>query len=489
MSKTRYCLFIVAVTLVAAAVCVFAASPRFYLWRGLDLWEMGNLPEVNRAVSTQHQIDRPFAPVEHPSNAIIRWRLLFPLLANATSMPFSVYLALPFVGVLLLLGTVTHVVHRDTGDAWLAALSAGLAGTMSWFFVSTGWLTYFDSWYLLGALVVATARPMWAVAAAVLLCPWIDERFVLMLPLCLAVRAVQMGWVRSGFGRRARVETAWVVAAAAPYLLFRAIAMFAAQESTSHAYLYEAIFGNDSVLNYLDSAALGVWQGLRLAWGPAIFLIAVAVRSSGAWWWKPAIGIGITAPLLVMIVLAGDYSRSTSVMLPVVIAGIVLAGRLKLPRRRSVLAALLLLNLLLPVAHVVGPRISRIKWLPAAWHTYRNPEGTLLDPALHLRLGNEAMQAGRSDVALFEYSFAIDLHPEDPSAFLNRATAQASVSNWQEVVNDTSAALTHAPIDWPLAEPARLLQQRAIAEIEKQKSAASAAPKTSERPSATRPPR
>ncbi|MBI1373101.1 MAG: tetratricopeptide repeat protein [Phycisphaera sp.] len=479
MSKTRYCLFIVAVTLAAAAVCVFAASPRFYLWQGLNVTEMVGLPEINRAVSTQHQIDEPFAPVVNPSNAIIRWRLLFPLLANAASMPFSVYLALPFVGVLLLLGTVTHVVHRDTGDAWLAALSAGLAGTMSWFFVSTGWLTYFDSWYLLGALVVATARPMWAVAAAVLLCPWIDERFVLMLPLCWVARASTSGWVRGRMNGQAIRQSAWVVGLLTPYLLFRvAMMLVGGGASTSGDYLTRVLFGEWSAAANLPYVAAGAWYGLRLAWVVAMVFLLLSKRLSKGSGWVVFVWGGVALGLVGNLILTGDYSRSTSVMLPVVIAGIVLAGRLKLPRRRSVLAALLLLNLLLPVAHVFGPRVAAIEWFPSAWHTYRNPEGTLVDPAYHIRGGNLAMQVGKPDAAITEFTWAIELDPHNYSALLGRAVAYATVGDWRSALPDIDAAIERAPKDWPEAEPARLLRQRAIGELEHRQPTNEATPST-----------
>ena len=66
-------------------------------------------------------------------------------------------------------------------------------------FVSTGWLAYFDSWYVLGLLVAtfsgsrSSPRPQPACCA-----PWIDERFVLALPLVVLIRGVSAGTLDGG---------------------------------------------------------------------------------------------------------------------------------------------------------------------------------------------------------------------------------------------------------------------------------------------------
>ena len=61
--------------------------------------------------------------------------------------------------------------------------------------ISTAWLAYFDSWYILGLLLTVFASPA-EMLAAVVVTPWIDERFVLTLPLCLILHqpSVPVSW-------------------------------------------------------------------------------------------------------------------------------------------------------------------------------------------------------------------------------------------------------------------------------------------------------
>ena len=130
-------------------VIVFFA-PRFVLWPFIDLDPAEHHPpEFNRAIDTLRQLDQPFMPITNPTNRVINWRLLFPILGHYLHLPPWAFLACRCSGACLCLGM--WLTWFGASRAWWAALAAAaLFGTTSWFFVSTGWLAYFDSWYMLG---------------------------------------------------------------------------------------------------------------------------------------------------------------------------------------------------------------------------------------------------------------------------------------------------------------------------------------------------
>ncbi len=131
---------------IAATLLVnYFFCPRFALWKGLDLPLAWSNPEVNRAVDSLRQIQHPFAPINNPTNEVIQWRLLFPLLAHFLKLPDVLYLALSHVGGLLSLLWIARLTLHRTSERWAAFAAAALFGTTSWYFVSMGWLAYFDS--------------------------------------------------------------------------------------------------------------------------------------------------------------------------------------------------------------------------------------------------------------------------------------------------------------------------------------------------------
>ena len=178
-------------------VCFF--SPRFFLWSFYDLESSEHHPaEFNRAIDTLRQLKDPFVRITNPTNRIISWRLLFPILGHYLHLPDWAFLSLPFLGCLLVLGYVAHLVRRESQSIWAGVAASALAGSASWFFVSSGWLAYFDSWYILGLLVAAFERSSVATALACLLTPWVDERFILTLPLVVVVRSIFLTGVEGG---------------------------------------------------------------------------------------------------------------------------------------------------------------------------------------------------------------------------------------------------------------------------------------------------
>ncbi len=185
--RMPYPAFLLSAALVASLVNLFFFCPRFALWRGLDL--PTPRVDIDLAVDTLTQLEDPFARIENRYNRVLQWRLLFPLLGHWLHLPRRLFLALPHVGCLAALALIAHITFREFQQRLLAVLATALAAGCTWFFVSTGWLSYNDSWTILGLVAVALLRSRIVLAAAVLLCPWIDERFLLLLPVCLCCGA------------------------------------------------------------------------------------------------------------------------------------------------------------------------------------------------------------------------------------------------------------------------------------------------------------
>ena len=314
------------------------------------------------------------------------------------------FLALPHLGALIAIATITGLTLRETGSRAVAVATAALMTTTSWFFVSTGWLAYFDSWYLVGLLVVTFGDSAVARALACLLTPWVDERFILSMPICLAVRAAYRNQI-------ARERTAgpwrdWVLCGAAllPYLALRAAT---GDEAGLSAYV-----SNRMSKDYdLGRCLAGIWAGLRMSWlfviGYMWSSIAIARPS-----WKIATFVVVPCTAVGMLFVAGDYSRSMSMILPAALLGVLLSYRERWRHRWRLLLGALVLNLLLPAQHVVGAFVSPIYYVYHEIERYQHPP-PYLTGVTQYRSGLAWEEAGDLPAAITEYDMAISLRPRE----------------------------------------------------------------------------
>ncbi len=200
--------------------------------------------------------------IDDPHHKALRWRLLPPVIGSVLQLSDWATLALAHLGCLVLV--LTLVQQGMTGDPkaglgglWLA-LTAGASAPL---ITSLGWLGYYDSFLALGLLAVAFMRHRSGVAAACLLTPWVDERFVIAVPLALLVR-----W----YGRKECDLKSWIRREAlAPALLTLGFAGLrlrlggAGGSQTVEDYVRTFIF--DQEITATDRA-FGVWSGLRIGW-------------------------------------------------------------------------------------------------------------------------------------------------------------------------------------------------------------------------------
>lgn len=425
------------------AVCFFA--PRYWLWRavGFPLQELVEIqPELNRVSFALPQLAHPWRRIDDPTNRVIEWRLLFPLIGHTLHFPRWLYLALPHVGCLLALAAVASIAWRATRAASATLYAALLVATASWFFVSTGWLAYFDSWLVLALVLASFARNRAVLFSAALLAPWVDERFILALPICAVVRAIALDGPDTD--RRAWWrDIGMLLAGLAPYLAVRLGAEILQVRETSKSYwadrpLWPAALG---------ASLWGIWSGLRLGW--VTVAMAIAALSGRSRWLALA---AVTVALLVNFCVADDLSRSMSVATPLVLAGVLQLWRTQPARARRVLPWLCAGNLLLPAHHVIASpgsveapyHVVPILSLPAEWARADEPPH-FASPFVYNRRGMDHFQAGEKARARIAFDLALSFNPDFSRAKANRAIIQFIEGQREEAMAELDAALLRSP--------------------------------------------
>jgi hypothetical protein len=423
--------------LLAAAGSLLRFTPTFVLWRGLDLPAAAVDPALNRAGEALRQLQHPFSYQATPNNRVIEWRLLFPVLGHALHLSPAAYLALPGLGCLLVLTLIAALLLRH-GFTALQALAATLtAATCSWFFVSTAWLAYFDSWYVLGLLVTVFA-PRGALVAAALATPWIDERYVLTLPLCLVLRHCYADSAGLAAPGRARWrDAAWAGLALVPWLLIRLGAVALHRDPVTGGYL-QAMTPTANGPFY----AVGLWEGLRWAWIAPLTWLAVETRA------KRPRSLLVTGVLVVTVglnlVAANDLSRSVSIALPAVVLALLLLRQLRPGQFGVLLFAVCGLNLLFPAEHVVSNWTEPINAFPVELDHARHPP-PVLDPDYYVHAAVVYNEQGNPQAALGLLDAAVSLDRRDAAAWANRAVAHYKLRRLAEARADADEAVRLEP--------------------------------------------
>jgi hypothetical protein len=237
----------------------------------------------------------------------LKWRLLPAVVGHDLDLTATQYLFLPWLGALWVLALAGKYALDLGGTPGQAAATVALVATSSCWFVPTGWLGQFDPFYLVALLAVAFSPSTVAVCAAGLLGPWVDERFLLMLPAVACLR-----W-------RLRPSRRWVqvlALAVAPYLLVRLAALLAGDTSVSGQFALQGpVF-----LRWLPWVPFGWAHGWRLGWLPiATCLAGLFQDAPPAWRWTLA--ASLAAGLGAVAFLAFDVSRSIAVMVPFLVLG------------------------------------------------------------------------------------------------------------------------------------------------------------------------
>ncbi|MBI2827626.1 MAG: hypothetical protein HYX69_23365 [Planctomycetia bacterium] len=491
------------VALAAAALTYFFFAPRFVLFPALETEDARYIPEVGRATDVLRLVADPWTPLPADSiHKVTEWRLFFPVIWHYLGLPRWLLFAVPYVGCALALWLATWLTYARLGNWWQTWMAATLFAALPWFFVSTGWLLFFDSFVTLSQLVVAFVPARWALALACLLTPWIDERFVIALPVCLAVRAVALGYIQGREWRKLAIDVAVVAVASFPYPAIRA-AVWLQGDPNSTAYvsvhregvrkvpLLPRLFGKRPE-PFVTSFTEGLWSGYRAAWVFVAAGVWFTARRLG-WAWGAVLG-GIAATTVVVgLVIAADMSRMMMMVCPTLLLGVWMWRQMRPAGFERALTVVLVANFLLPAAIVVWDLRVPVVYLHAQIAQLNSPpffltaEGLTeranqraakgeieratsdydraiaLDPAYVLAYANRGIMRGRtgdSEGALEDLNEAVRLSPNMSDARLVRAKLLLARGQVQPAIADLRAAVQFADAKWPQrAEAERLLEQ------------------------------
>lgn len=446
--------------LAAMVLVLVCFAPRFVVWRGLGIPDLLGFPELNRAADALRQLEDPFVRISNPSNRVLEWRLLFPVLGWALRLPSWLYLALPSAGCLAVLACVAAQL-RAAGwrrDEALAVLLLTASGP--WFFVSTGWLAYFDSWLVLALLGVVFGSSRLTLAGAVALAPWVDERFLFVLPACLLARqwrkanaaVVVMGTIRPW------ADGATAAVALVPFLGLRLGAAVCGVGGDGAA-LREILAGRPAGFPW-GGVLAGIWEGLRFGWlAVAVFAVRVARGGPEDRRQGGLLALAAVAALGVMLRLAADFGRSAAMLMPLLAAVLVIGWWRGDGLRRGFVWCLAGLNLLLPAHHVVNAERVEVHSLRHEWAAWRSPPEFLRADRYNVR-ATELLLAGRTDEALVPLRQALQLEPDFLPALFNLSRALSRLGHGPEALAAAERARAldpQQPRAWYLRAEARRL--------------------------------
>lgn len=212
---------------------------------------------------------------------------------------------------------------------------------------------------MLSLIVVALAPRYWLVALATLLAPWIDERFLIGLPVAVLARFVIYPFALGA----ATQLLATIAVAALPYLGWRLYSWLCLPGDASGEFASNVFAG---FVVWLRMVPHGWWMAYRLAW---IFLLAPFFlrNASGVKPWL--IALCCLPVVFVAVVTAADITRSAMVLAPLVPAGILLFYRAHPEETERWLPWIAAANFCVPYIHIVYNKMEPVH--PLLWEIIR----------------------------------------------------------------------------------------------------------------------
>jgi len=385
-------------------------------------------------------------PLRRDVQEAMVWRLLPPLVCYTLHLPGKTPLAVPWLGIVVATAYVA-VLYRRRIDDWRFVLGGTmLFTTTSAVLMPMDMLGFNDAWVWLGLLAVAFGNSSLAVPIACLLCPWVDERFVIGFPLAWLVGRYQRG---KAWDWAATTDALWLLPYAA-LRLWLGRNDHAAEAATSH-FFAKWVPQSRLLVPYVP---IGWWLGLRAAWAGVAY---------AGWTTPPGRrllgGATLLITAVVSVVLAVDLSRSIAIITPVVLLGCFeYARRAPLAAPRALLAAGVI-NLFLPAADVWGPNIEPLCPLPTEilkWHINEVFGGGAIDTAIcqsildptpenFVILSRSYLQGGRYDDALNAAKEALGLRSGYVDGYVAVAEASRALSRGDDAVAAAHEALRLQP--------------------------------------------
>lgn len=330
--------FVVVTVILAIGVSLTVLTPRLFVLLGPPF--PGTF-EWDRGMNFIKQVADPFNTEVEPA---LRWRLAPALLGYFSGLRGYAAFVIPWVGLLaafVYMAVLAENRMRNRLDAFLLVVLAGTLAAVQSVTMAHG---INDGWLLLALLATAFSGGNVLRAGAALVGPWVDERYLFALPLCLACRAIfpPSGARPVPFWRFAP----WEIAGAALYLGTRLMFTLQHGDPVSGDFVKNTLM---FVPGYLPHGPLGWWMGQRAAW--ALVLIAViAAALVGGRFAAAALILSAVLGYAAIQVLAMDLTRSTNFFLPLTFAGAFAAELVVGTYRTRWLFALVALNCILPFA-------------------------------------------------------------------------------------------------------------------------------------------
>lgn len=323
----------------AVAYSLFCFCPKLRLLTGPP---MDGTFEWTRAITYQEQCKAPLdlSGVREPA---MRWRVLPALVAHHLHLGSAAVWLVPWLGILACLAHAAGTILRLTGDRTITVLALCLLSGSGGIITATNLLGINDAWVLLGLNVVAFSPSAWAITVAGLLTPWVDERFLIALPLAVACRMVLAP---------SSINWTGLVGAAAGVMLYLGVrlAWETAQPRSISGQFIKDTLGSLGV--YWRWIPLGWWMGFRAGWLLVLLPLVAARKDSGLvgrWLlWGSSAGA-----LLLITALAADTTRSTQLLTPLLLtSGAVAVRSFGVGEARRWLALVALANAVMPLSWV-----------------------------------------------------------------------------------------------------------------------------------------
>ena len=340
---------------VAVLLSVCFLTPKFWILRQPTPGSF----EWDRATTF---IESSKTPWLAPAEAAMRWRMLPAWVAYFTGLRGALSLVIPWLGLLVWLGTTAWLIAKRTSDRLLGSASSCLLATSGGALAVTNFLGLNDGWYLTGLSVVTLARSPIALAVATLLCPWVDERFLIALPLAWLCRRCLVREDLLPNASSAAVEMVTLALCVAFYAICR-LALSASVPGGSDIAFLRSV--REELPRYLSFAPLGWFMGWRAGW---LFIAALPIWMwFGGQRWNAAVLVAAVAAIAgLLLLVASDLSRSIVVLSPVMLVGVLICANPPAsgPKWRLLLLLAVAVNLLLPFAHVSHVKIYNVNSLP-----------------------------------------------------------------------------------------------------------------------------
>lgn len=338
-----------AIASAAVVVSLLFFSPRLLVFTD----EAPGSYEWTRGLNFLEQVEGKGSQEVEPA---LRHRLLPVYAARVLGLDGYEPFILGWIGVLCLLACVFVLMERHGAPRRIAVSTVFLFASTSAVVTSFGWVGIFDAWWVLALVLVAFAPQFWVVAAAALLAPWIDERFLIGLPVAFAARWLINPWLANSALRL----LLFIALAVGPYAAWRVYSLLHSSNDAS------ADFISLHFLVWLRMAPHGWWMAYRLAW---IFLVLAVCLPNASRITPWQLGAICFVSASAAIVTAADISRSAMVLAPLLPAGVLLAWRRAPQDTLRFTPWVAAANFVVPYMHVVYNKIETVHPLP--WEIIR----------------------------------------------------------------------------------------------------------------------